>query len=74
MLAFELPEVIPAAGTPGGPPLPQDYHQFANVSFPGDARLIFLESTRDPQQLQPTWDRMMALSTQAQKQPQKSAK
>ncbi len=68
MYAFELPPVIPAAGTPGGPPLPANYRKFANADFPGDIRLMFLDCIRDPQQLQPTWDRMVALSTQTQKQ------
>jgi hypothetical protein len=31
-------------------------------------RLLFLNSIRDPQQLQPTWDRMMAWGAEAQKQ------
>ncbi len=68
MYAFELPPVIPAAGTPGGPPLPGNYRKFANADFPGDMRLMFLDCIRDPQQLQPTWDHMVALSAQTQKQ------
>jgi len=39
----------------------------------GDGRLMFLDSVRDPQQLQPTWDRVTALMAQTQKQ-QQSAK
>jgi 4-amino-4-deoxy-L-arabinose transferase-like glycosyltransferase len=65
MYAFQLPRVIPPAGTPGGPPLPKDYRDFANSSFPGDLRLTFLNCVRDPQQLQPTWD---YFSAQAKKQ------
>ncbi len=57
MYAFELPPVIPAAGSPGGPPLPADYRRFAN--FPFDIRLMWLTCIRDPNQLQPSWDRMM---------------
>jgi hypothetical protein len=72
MYAFELPGVIPPAGTPGGPPLPENYHKFAHIPLPGDGRLMFLDSIRDPQQLQPTWDRMMALGAQTQKQQQSS--
>jgi hypothetical protein len=34
---------------------------------------MFLDSVRDPQQLQPTWDRVTALIAQTQKQ-QQSAK
>jgi len=65
--------VIAAAGTPGGPPLPENYHKFAHIPLPGDGRLMFVDSVRDPQQLQPTWDRVMALAAQTQKQ-QQSAK
>ena len=73
MFAFELPGVIAAAGTPGGPPLPENYHKFAHdFLLPGDSRLMFLDIIRDPQQLQPTWDRVMALAAQTQKQQQSS--
>jgi hypothetical protein len=61
MYAFQLPAVIPPAGTPGGPPLPEEYHQFGGQPIPGDLRLLFLSCIRDPQQLQPTWDRMTAI-------------
>jgi hypothetical protein len=67
MYAFELQGLIPPAGTPGGPPLPENYHKFANIPLPGDGRLMFLNSIRDPQQLQPTWDRLMALEAKTQK-------
>jgi hypothetical protein len=62
MYAFQLPEVIPAAGQPGGPPLPADYHYFGGMN-PGDfdIRLIFFNCIRDPQQLQPTVDRIRAM-------------
>src|ERR1022692_2987928 len=70
MYAFELPAMIPPAGTPGGPPLPENYHKFAHIPLPGDGRLMILDSIRDPQQLQPTWDRLMALGAQTQKQQQ----
>jgi hypothetical protein len=33
---------------------------------------MFLDSVRDPQQLQPTWDRVIALAAQTQKQQQSS--
>jgi 4-amino-4-deoxy-L-arabinose transferase-like glycosyltransferase len=68
MYAFQLPGAIPPAGTPGGPPLPENYRKFANAPFPGDIRLIWLNCIRDPQQLQPTWDHMMAMGAEAQKQ------
>ncbi len=67
MFAFHLPDAIPAAGAPGGPPLPADWHNFAGSLFPGDFRLVILNCIRDPQQLQPTVDRMQALYQAAMK-------
>jgi hypothetical protein len=59
MYAIQLPQTIPAAGTPGGPPLPEAYRYFGGA--PGfDVRAIFANCIRDPQQLQPTMDRMQA--------------
>jgi 4-amino-4-deoxy-L-arabinose transferase-like glycosyltransferase len=60
MYSFQLPAAIPAAGSPGGPPLPADWRNFGG--FPGtkDMRLMFLNCIRDPQQLQPTLDRIQA--------------
>jgi len=67
MFAFQLPSTIPPAGTPGGPPLPENYRDFAGNSF-GDLRLLFLNCIHDPQQLQPTWDHLTAQAAQNQKQ------
>ncbi len=72
MYAFELPRLIPAAGTPGGPPLPEYYRKYANSSFPGDIRLMFLNCIHDPQQLQPTWDRLTAQEVEKHKQERSS--
>lgn len=59
MYAFRLPDVIPAAGDVGGPPLPKDYRYFGGMAFQGgDIRNIFLAGVRDPQQLEPTMNRM----------------
>ncbi len=58
MYAVQLPQTIPAAGTPGGPPLPEAYRYFGGAPF--DVRAIFANCIRDPQQLQPTMDRMKA--------------
>lgn len=64
MYALQLPETIPAAGTPGGPPLPEAYRYLGG--FPGfDPRPVFLNCIRDPQQLQPTLDRIMAMGQAA---------
>ncbi len=73
MYAVQLPPVIPAAGAPGGPPLPADYHRFANTPYPGDIRLMWLTCIRDPNQLQPTWDQMTASFQETMKK-QKGAK
>jgi Dolichyl-phosphate-mannose-protein mannosyltransferase len=59
MYAIQVPQTIPAAGSRGGPPLPADYRYFGGA--PGfDVRAIFANCIRDPQQLQPTMDRMQA--------------
>ena len=62
MYAVRLPEVIPEAGQPGGPPLPADYRFLGGM--PGDfgGLSIFFNCIRDPQQLQPTMDRIMAIA------------
>jgi hypothetical protein len=60
MFAIQLPQIIPAAGTPGGPPLPEAYRNIGG--FAGlDPRSLFLNCIRDPQQLQPTMDRLQAM-------------
>jgi hypothetical protein len=72
MYAFQLPTVIPPAGTPGGPPLAAEQRSFAGLPFPmGDLRLVFLTCIQNPQQLQPTWDRMQA-SMQPEKEKRKA--
>ena len=58
MYAIQLPQTIPAAGTSGGPPLPEDFRYFGGAPF--DVRGIFANCIRDPRQLQPTMDRMQA--------------
>jgi hypothetical protein len=62
MYVFQLPAVIPPVGDPAGPPLPSAFHYFGMPSPDGsDMRLIFLNCVRDPNQLQPTMDHMMAV-------------
>jgi hypothetical protein len=64
MYAIQLPQIIPTPGTPGGPPLPEAYRYFGG--FPSfDLRAVFLNCIRDPQQLQPTIDRMQAMAEDA---------
>jgi hypothetical protein len=68
MYAVQLPQVIPAAGQPGGPPLPADYRYFAGLSSGEfDPRSVFLNCMRDPRQLQPTMDRFQAMMEEHRK-------
>ncbi len=67
MYAFQLPAVIPAAGSPDGPPLPQNYAYLGGMGIMGDPSRMFLNVIRDPNQLQPTIDRMMAMAAAQQK-------
>lgn len=60
MYAFRLPAQIPAAGTPGGPPLPAD----TKTPFGGTKDFSFRDTTlpilRDPAKLGSTVQAMMA--------------
>ncbi len=49
MYAIQLPEQIPEAGTPGGPPLPSGFRQIAGAPF--DTRGYFLNLIYHPEQL-----------------------
>ena len=61
MYAVQLPEIIPAAGQPGGPPPPAAYRYLGGLrEF--DPRSIISNCIRDPQQLQPTMDRFQAMA------------
>jgi hypothetical protein len=61
MYAVQLPEIIPAAGQPGGPPPPAAYRYLGGLrDF--DPRSIISNCIRDPQQLQPTMDRFQAMA------------
>jgi hypothetical protein len=59
MYAVRLPAAIPAAGQPGGPPMPGDYRYLGGTKD-FDPIEIFGNCVRDPQQLQPTVDRIQA--------------
>jgi len=59
MYAIQLPPVIPAAGTPGGPPVAADYRYMGGVTT-FDTRTMFLNFILDPQQLPPFMDKMQA--------------
>ena len=71
MYAVQLPQVIPAAGQPGGPPLPADYRFIGGMPPEFGGLSIFLNCVRDPQQLQPTMDRMMAMGEEYRKKKKK---
>jgi 4-amino-4-deoxy-L-arabinose transferase-like glycosyltransferase len=60
MYAFRLPPVIPAVGEPGGPPRPDAYRNLGGMTGEMDMVPIFLRCIRDPGQLKPTMDKMMA--------------
>ena len=60
MYAFRLPLVIPAAGAPDGPPRPDTYRNLGGMPGQMDMVAIFLRCIRDPNQLKPTFDKMMA--------------
>jgi hypothetical protein len=60
MYAFRLPPVIPPVGAPGGPPRPEAYRYFGGMPGKMDMRAAFLRCIRDPNQLKPTVDKMMA--------------
>ena len=57
MYAFQLPAVIPVAGSPGGPPNQADWRNIGGMPGEVDASTLFHSLVVDPQPLQPTWDR-----------------
>ena len=65
MYAIKLPQVIPAAGQPGGPPLPADMHFFGGGKF--DVRKVFSVCIRDPAQLEPTMQRFKEVGEEKRK-------
>ena len=67
MYALRLPQPIPSAGAPGGPPLPDAYRYIGGMALMGEPRTVFLNVIRDPNQMQPTVDRMMALANAQRK-------
>ncbi len=58
MYAFHLPERIPEAGSPGGPPLPSAFRQFAGA--PIDMRGFFLDLMHNPEGLPKAMEDMQA--------------
>ena len=66
MYAVQLPEVIPAAGQPGGPPLPADY-RYVGGTQGFDVLEIFSTCVRDPQQLQATMEHLAEMGQKSWK-------
>jgi hypothetical protein len=65
MYAVELPDIIPPAGQPGGPPLPEDFHFLFGPVHNSDVREIFLSCISDPNQLEPTFKRLTGQGEEA---------
>ncbi len=61
MYAVRLPDTIPPAGQPGGPPLPADFRYIGGSPGEFGGLALFTKCIRDPQQLQPTMDRLMKI-------------
>jgi hypothetical protein len=66
MYAVQLPDVIPAAGQSGGPPLPADFRHIGGMGNL-DPLQIFALCVRDPQQIEPTMQRMTQMTQNARK-------
>jgi hypothetical protein len=58
MYAFHLPQTIPPAGVPGGPPLPDQFRNWAGMPGPTDFRAVSLQIVRDPREMKLVMDRM----------------
>ena len=58
MYAVHLPEHIPVAGSPDGPPLPTASRNFAGAPF--DMRVLFLDVIRHPEKLPQAMQEMQA--------------
>ncbi len=66
MYAVRLPEVIPPAGLPQGPPLPSAFHGFLS-SREVDLRAMFLDLMRHPERIKAVMDEMRDRYRQAPK-------
>jgi hypothetical protein len=56
MYAIQLPSQIPAAGSPGGPPVPSDYRFIGGTPY--DMQVYFLGVIRDPEKLRAILEEM----------------
>jgi 4-amino-4-deoxy-L-arabinose transferase-like glycosyltransferase len=67
--AFHLPSVIPPAGQPGGPPLPDQMHYFFSPKgLKVDIREVFAKAVQQPEELDQTFKYFMELGQEMQKQ------
>jgi hypothetical protein len=64
--AFKLPNPIPADGTPGGPPLPKDHHQWPSQRGGIEMRPVLLDAVWHPEKLPEITARMAAEFEKAQ--------
>lgn len=69
MYAIHLPSQIPPAGSPGGPPLPSDFHFLGGMQY--DTRAIFTEILRDPNKIPQVLAEMQARYREAQEKAKK---
>jgi len=69
MYAVRLPAQIPAAGSPGGPPLPSAYRQFGGITIPFDLRVFFMHVFQNPNDLPQAVEWMQAAFAAASKSP-----
>ena len=67
LYAVQLPDAIPAAGQPGGPPLPKDFHVLGIPELQLDVRDVFSVCIRDPDQLGPTFEHFEKMGEQMRK-------
>ncbi len=58
MYAVHLPDHIPEAGSPGGPPLPSEFREFGGAPF--DVRSFFLNVIHDPEKLPQALEELQA--------------
>ncbi len=66
MYVFRLPALIPAIGSPGGPPPPEARRNLGGAPNEANFSAILADCIRDPQQLQPTMDRFQKMFAEQQ--------
>lgn len=71
MYAFQLPQVIPAIGSPGGPPSPETRHNLGGASNDANFSAILSTCIHDPNQLQPTMDHFQKMYAEQQEKARK---